>query len=391
MTLLALVLAAVSLSGCGLFGRNKDTAEPPAELVDFDETIRVRKVWSSKVGGGSERLRLGLKPASDGARIYAGAHDGQVVSFDAETGRKQWSVKTRLPLAAGPTFGEGLLAFGTTDGQLLLLDAQTGEERWRRAVGSEVLAPPAIAPNVVVLRTIDGRLRGFSLRDGTLLWTVEQSRPPLTLRGNAAPRVAGAFVVAGFDNGRLGAYEVGSGEAVWELAIATPSGRSELERLVDISAGLQVVGNDVYAVGYHGNAVGVDLTTGVVLWRQEMSSYAGLGADVSNVYVTDEVGTVVALNRSGGSPLWRQDALRLRDVSAPARYANTVVVGDLEGYLHWLDPADGRFLARERATSDRITAAPLVVGQTVFVQGDDGTLAAFTVPEPEPEPEPEAS
>jgi outer membrane protein assembly factor BamB len=112
-----------------------------------------------------------------------------------------------------------------------------------------------------------------------------------------------------------------------------------------------------------------------------MSSYAGLGADFNNIYVTSDVGAVVALDRRGGTPVWRQEALRLRDVTAPTRYGNTVVVGDYEGYLHWLDPNDGHFIARQRASSDRITAAPLVVGQNVFVQGDDGTVAAFTVQE----------
>jgi outer membrane protein assembly factor BamB len=110
-----------------------------------------------------------------------------------------------------------------------------------------------------------------------------------------------------------------------------------------------------------------------------MSSYAGLGADFNNVYVTNDVDAVVALARSGGEQVWRQELLRLRDLTAPTRYANTLVVGDFEGYLHWLDPADGHFLAREKASGERITAAPLVVGQNVYVQGDDGTVAAFTL------------
>ena len=66
-------------------------------------------------------------------------------------------------------------------------------------------------------------------------------------------------------------------------------------------------------------------------------------------------------------------------VTAPTRYANTLVVGDFEGYLHWLSPDDGSFLARERAAGQRISAAPLVVGQNVYVQGDDGTVAAYTL------------
>ena len=374
-----LALAAVTAALAGCAGRSKDTSEPPAELTDYEQTLDVERVWSSKVGGKSERLRLGLRPATDGARIYAGAYDGQVAAFDAQTGDKLWSIETELALTAGPGFADGLLAFGTADGELLALDAATGQERWRQAIGSEVLASPAIGSGIVVVRTVDGRLRGFSAANGTLAWSVEQNLPALTLRGNTAPRVAGTLVVSGFNNGRVAAYELASGDAAWEVAIANPTGRSELERLVDVSAGLSIVGNDVYVVGYHGRAVGIDLDTGVVLWQQELSSYAGLGADINNVYVTSDFDAVVALDRDAGTQLWRQEALRLRDVTAPTRYANTLVVGDYEGYLHWLSPDNGELLARERAAGERISAAPLVVGQNVYVQGDDGTLAAFTL------------
>jgi len=374
---IAVVLAlAVALVGCG---GKKDKSEPPAELTDFQPSIVIDKVWSSKVSGKSERLRLGLRPATDGARIFAGAYDGQVASFDAETGDKVWAIKTGLPLTAGPGFGDGLLTFGTANGDLLALDAATGQERWRQPIGSEVLATPAIGSGVIVVRTVDGRLRGFSAANGSTVWTAEQTKPTLTLRGNTAPRVSGPLVVSGFNNGRVAAYEVASGDAAWEVAIANPTGRSELERLVDVSAGLQIVGNDVYVVGYHGRAVGIDLETGVVLWQQDMSSYAGLGADINNVYVTSDFDAVVALERQSGTQLWRQEALRLRDVTAPTRFANTIVVGDYEGYVHWLSPDNGDFLARERAAGERISGAPLVVGQNVYVQGDDGTVAAFTV------------
>ena len=376
LRIVAALALAVALVGCG---GKKDKSEPPAKLTDFEPSIVIDKVWSSKVGGKSERLRLGLRPATDGARIFAGAYDGQVASFDAETGDKVWSIKTGLPLTAGPGFGDGLLTFGTANGDLLALDAATGQERWRQPIGSEVLATPAIGSGVVVVRTVDGRLRGFSAANGSTVWTAEQTKPTLTLRGNTAPRVSGPLVVSGFNNGRVAAYEVANGDPAWEVAIANPTGRSELERLVDVSSGLQIVGNDVYVVGYHGRAVGIDLETGVVLWQQDMSSYAGLGADINNVYVTSDFDAVVALERQSGTQLWRQEALRLRDVTAPTRFANTVVVGDYEGYVHWLSPDNGDFLARERAAGQRISGAPLVVGQNVYVQGDDGTVAAFTV------------
>jgi outer membrane protein assembly factor BamB len=378
---LAAVVAVVGCAG------KKDTAEPPAKLVAFPQTLDTKKVWDTKVGKGSERLRLGLKPATDGARVFAAAHNGEVVALDAATGKKVWSIKSELPLSAGPGYADGLLVLGSSDGDLLALDAATGAEQWRQQVGSEILAAPAIYRGAILLRTVDGRLRGFAVNDGHTLWTVEENLPALTLRGNATPRIAGDLVVSGFNNGRVGAYSVANGDQAWEVAIANPTGRTELERLVDVSTGLQVVGNEVYVSGYHGRAVGIDGTTGVVLWQQEMSSFVGLGADFANVYVTTDVDAVIALDRQAGSQVWRQEALRLRDVTAPTRFRNAVVVGDYQGYLHWLDLKDGHFLAREHATGHRIGGAPLVIGDNVCVQDEDGEVAAYTVREEAPKAE----
>jgi outer membrane protein assembly factor BamB len=181
----------------------------------------------------------------------------------------------------------------------------------------------------------------------------------------------------------VGAYSLANGETLWEVTVANPTGSNELQRLVDIGVGLQVAGNDVYAAGFQGRAIGVDLNTGLVLWEHDVSSYAGLGADSANVYVTDDFSGITALARRGGGVVWRQEALRLRDVTAPVRFRDAVVVGDFQGYLHWLDVTDGRFLARSRVTGERITSTPLVVGVNLLVQADDGTLAAFALVEEE--------
>jgi outer membrane protein assembly factor BamB len=367
------LLLAIAIVGCG----STDTTEVPAELVAVETVVDVRRLWQVRVGSGFERLRLQLRPASDGVYVFAASHDGQVFAFEMDSGRRHWNVRTDLPLSAGPAYGAGTLALGSTDGYLILLDAQTGEERWRRLVGSEVMAPPVVAGNAVLLRTVDGRLRSFSLENGATNWSVEQSTPVLTLRGNAPPRVAGNRVVAGFANGRVGAYSLANGDTIWEIAVATPSGRTELERLVDVGAALQVVGSDVFAVAYNGRALALDLDTGQGIWQQQLSSFAGLGADWNNVYITDDVGTVHALDQRNGAVQWQQDALRLRDVTAPVRYRDALIVGDFDGWVHVLDPTDGRFLARVRAGSGRVTDAPLVAGDRFFVQTEDSRLAAF--------------
>lgn len=381
----AIGLLAVLAVACG---NRKEKSEPPAELVKFDQTLDVRKLWSVKVGRGTERLRLGLRPASDGLRVYAGAHNGDVIAVDIETGRKLWSAETDLALAGGPGLGNGMLAFGSSDGVLIALDAETGMELWRSRTVSEIMAAPAIGPNMVVFRTLDGGLRAHAAADGQPVWNVEQDLESLVLRGDTAPRIVGSIVVAGFDNGRVGTYELATGVPLWEVAVGVPSGRGELARLIDMgAAGLEVSNNIVYAVGFHGALASIPIASGNPSWSLEVSSYAGLGLDFANVYVTTDVDAVVAYERSLGTEQWRQEALRLRDVTAPTRFADAVVVGDFEGYLHWLDVATGEFVARVRASRGRVTSPPLAVGNRLIVQTDDGSLVAFAIREQEPEEE----
>src|SRR5690606_1930243 len=242
----AVAAGAVIASGCSLFGGGDSSAEPPAELTEIEQTLEITRMWSTRVGRGTEGLRLGLRPSTDGVNVYAGAYDGRVAAIDANTGREVWSTDTDAPLSAGPGYGNGVLVFGTSAGELLALEAESGVERWRVPVGSEVLAPPAVGSNIVVLRSTDGRLRGFSVANGREQWTVEQSQPPLTVRGDTKPEIAGQTVVAGFDNGRIGAYRIASGDPIWEVQIGFPAGRTELDRLVDIGGDLQIVGSDVY-------------------------------------------------------------------------------------------------------------------------------------------------
>jgi outer membrane protein assembly factor BamB len=366
-----------------------DTIEPPAELVELDPTQEVRMIWRQKVGRGFERLRLGLSPAIDeqtvgdrGPRVFVGAHEGKAAALDLVTGEEIWAVDTRRELAAGPAYGEGAVVLGTSDGGLLALDAGTGDELWHVPVGSEVLAPPAIGGGAVIFRTTDGRINAASIASGAELWSVTHTLPVLTLRGNSAPLVVGELAVAGFDNGRVGAYQIATGSERWSEVLAAPAGRTEIDRLVDVGTDIEVFGRDVYAATYQGRAGSFDLTTGTPYWQREMSSFVGLGVDSEHAYVTNDVGTVIALTRgpvNGGVEVWRQEALRMREVTAATRFRDTVVVGDFEGYLHFLDAGDGSFVARIRAGSGQIRAKPLAVGPRLIVQSDDGMVAAFEI------------
>lgn len=369
------LLLAFLFAGCSLFGGD-DVEDPPAKLVKFKSTLKIKKMWSSGVGDGAEHLRLALTAASDGSRLFAGDHDGRVIAFDAVKGARIWRIKTKLPLSAGPAVGESTVILGSSNGDVIALDASDGHELWRTSVSSEVLASPVVTSNLVLVRTVDGRLVALSLEDGSSIWFVQQSVPRLSVRGTGAPVVNKRVVICGFDNGKLAAYELGDGTLIWEVLLAPPSGRTEVDRLSDLNATVTVVGDDIYVVGYQSHLSSVAIESGQVLWSREISSHTGIGVDMKNLYVTGDSSQVLALDRSG-QELWRTDTLLHRDVTGPTGYRSSVVVGDFDGYLHWFDASTGDLQARMRAGKDRVMAPPLVVNEMLYVLTDGGKIHAF--------------
>jgi outer membrane protein assembly factor BamB len=179
-----------------------------------------------------------------------------------------------------------MVVVGSADGWVIVLDAKDGSERWRVSLGGETLSPPLIEENHVIVATIDNRLRALNAIDGSERWIIEQATPALTMRGSATPAIAGSSVIAGFDNGRLLAARIDTGDVVWDAVLAPPSGRSDLERLSDIDGQISVVGQDIYAAGYQGRVASVAAESGQVLWAREISSYVGVSADWNSVYTT---------------------------------------------------------------------------------------------------------
>jgi outer membrane protein assembly factor BamB len=375
-SLLPLGLAALLIAaGCS---KDKDV-EPPATLVKFPATLPVKKLWGEGVGGGKKQsvLRLGLGPAVDNGVVFAASHKGEVLAASLDTGRHIWVKKLKVPISAGPGAGAGLVVVGSSKGAVVTLDGATGRELWRTRLNSELLSAPAIGEKVIVIRSVDGRLHGLDAHSGKELWSVEQQVPRLSLRGTATPVIAKEVAICGFDNGKVMAVSLNTGDTVWDSALATPHGRTELDRLVDIDSAVRVAGDNVFAAGFQGRTAMLAPDSGQIWWAHDMSSYRGLAVDEENLYVTQSDGIVVALRQRDGSELWRNQKLKLRRLTTPVLTSTAIAVADFQGYLHWLDKTTGELVARERVAKERISNSPVAVGDTVVVLTDRGKLAAF--------------
>jgi outer membrane protein assembly factor BamB len=375
------VSAALLLAACGLFGDDDEELEP-AELIDFETKVPVKRLWSTKIGADAEFLRVALRPMGDGNRIYAASVNGNVVALDPENGKQVWRNKLGIDLSSGPGVGENLVVVVAADGYVVALAADDGTERWRAYISGESLATPLVYEEYVVVQSVDNKLTALSAFDGAERWSIEQSTPALTMRGSTSPMQVGQAVVTGFDNGRVMAINLSTGDLEWDSMLAPPSGRSDLDRLSDIDGDIAVVGQDIYASGYQGRIASLAAESGQVLWMREVSTYEGVSADWNNVYSTLDNGELIALNRRSGTELWRQSALLRREPTVPVSFRTTVAVGDLEGYLHFFSNVDGEPVARVRAGKSAIVSTPLVMADRLYVQSDDGKVTAWYIVEP---------
>lgn len=355
---------------------------PPAELVDFEEEFEPDVVWSEDVGDGAKTDYTDLSPWLQNGAVVAVDQQGEVNSYQTADGDLNWQIKLEVPVVAGPGGGDGLILIGTQQGEVIALDESTGKFKWRIRLTSEVLTPPKAAYGVVVARTADGRMSGLSAMDGSVLWNYQRAVPLLSLRGASPPVIYDDRVIAGYANGKLVALSISDGKVIWEQSVAVSRGRTEIDRLVDIDSEPVIKYGRVYVVAYHGNVAAIDIASGQKIWSREMSSKAGLDVDPDvAVYVSDEDSYIWALQDGSGDGLWRQTDLLRRRATAPAIVGDYVIVGDIEGYVHWLSREDGRFVSRMRIAKSAIRSKPIVKDDLVYIIAVDGTLAAVRVPQ----------
>lgn len=374
--LTALLALAVLAAGCS----SNDSKEPEAAaLPDFEPEIRLEEQWSRSIGEGQGDTYNRLRPAVYGEQIYAADTEGRVLSIDRRSGDVLWSSDLDARVSGGVGAGFGLVLVGTLKGEVIALDVTDGSERWRSRVGSEILAAPAINGDIVLVQTQDDRLVALEAGSGARRWSYDSSPAVLTLRGTSAPLLTNQLAIAGLSTGRVIALDTQRGLPIWEQRVAIPQGRSELERVVDIDGDLLLSGGVLYAVTYQGRVAALDLQSGRILWQREASSHVGVAEGYGSVYLSLASDELQGIDERSTSVLWRNDQLLRRGLSGPAVFSSYLVVGDREGYLHFLSQVDGRLVARERIDSAGVRVRPVVEGDWLYAYGNDGKLVALTL------------
>lgn len=348
---------------------------PPAELKATTAEVQLLRLWSADVG---EAGRGRFEPLVLNDQIVLANRDGRVSSLKLDSGMRNWRTDLDVKLSSGVGGDDSRLYVSDIKGVVHALDAATGEPLWEKAASSEILRAVSAGFGVVVVRSADGRVLALDPEDGSERWSVSNTPPALTLNGYSQPRLLDGGVLVGLDDGRLLALNMSNGKLIWETVVSVPSGRSEVERLVDIDADIVLDDEGIYLANYQGKAVRIEPGRGQQVWSVPMSAGAGVALSGDSLIVIDDQDTVHRLDKQSGQILWSNDSMPGRRLSPPAfTPAGDIVVGDVEGYVHVLDLTTGTVVGRTRLTDEPVQARPIATDDAVIVQATDGRVAAY--------------
>lgn len=378
MPVAVLAIAATALVGCnrGI----KPEVHEPVKLVALSQSMQLlQPVFSTDAGNSraSSKDPLDLQVGYDNGQMVTASRGGEVTGYNAQ-GQRLWSVKVDEAITGGvalDAFSQTAIV-STRSGRVIAFDSTTGEQRWTQQLSGSVLTPALIHNNRVVLSANDGFLHGLSLQTGQSIWKFATQVPAISVRGSAAPTLLDdETALLATADGRLHALTVDNGLPLWSRRVGVGNGSSEVERMSDVDGQPIIDNNQLFAVSYSGQLIGIDLTSRQVMYMNELASLKSLAVNPRQVIGTSLDGKVVAYDRQNGQVLWENDLLMYRELTNPVMIDGYIAVGDLDGVVHLFDPANGNIVSR--VSTKGALSSLQVVGNRLLTQSQSGQVSVW--------------
>ena len=351
------------------------------------------KIWTAKVAGSSNRMRLAASPVIGGGKVFAVGTDGAISAFDKATGARVWSrgdesiTKDQAPSAfgGGVSFEAGKLYATNGVGEVRALNAETGDELWKVKPAGPLRGSPTIAFGQVFVMTQDNQLIALNTADGALVWDESGSNTQSGVFGVAAPAAGQGSIVAGYSSGELTAYRYENGRSLWSDALARTNISTTVGSITDIDADPIIDSGRVYALGQGGRMAAYELVTGQRIWELNLAGISTPAIAGEWIFTLTDDARLLAIARSSGRVRWISQLQRYRDAE------------DKKGPIFWTGPvlAGGQlWAASSRGEVWRISAgegsatlfadvgapvslAPVVADGVLYVLDDAGTIHAW--------------
>ncbi|MGP5201220.1 outer membrane protein assembly factor BamB [Psychrobacter aquimaris] len=374
------VLAVMSTAVIGCNRGIKPIVNDPVKLVQIAEPISVlQPVFSTDIGNkkASKKDPLDLQVGYVNGQIVTASRGGDLTGFNS-AGERLWSINVGDQITGGVALDalSQTAIISTRGGQVMAFDSVTGAKRWQQQLSGSVLTPALITNNRVILSANDGFLHGLSLQTGQSVWQFATQVPAISVRGSAAPTLLDSkTALLATADGRLHAVTTDSGLPQWSRRVGVGTGSSEVERMSDVDGTPIVDNNQLFAISYSGQLLGIDLASRQVMFVNDLASLKSLAVNNQQVIATSLEGKVVAYNRSTGEVLWESEELAYRHLTNPVMIGNYIAVGDFDGVVHLFDPASGKIVSRVQ-TKGALSSLQ-VQGSRLMTQSTSGQVAIW--------------
>lgn len=350
------------------------------------------RAWTASIAGSSLRVRLAAAPVVYGGRLYAVDTNGTVHAFDTATGAKVWEVALESrDDGSSSVFGGGVSADATRVyatngvGEVAALNSADGSQIWRVKPAGPLRGAPTLAFGSVYVMTQDNQLISLNQVDGTTAWNQSGSLGQAGVFGVAAPAAGQGTVVAGFSSGELIAYRYENGRNLWSDALARTSISTSVSSLTDIDADPIIDRGRVYAVGEGGRMAAYELVTGQRIWELNI---AGISTPVIAgewLFVLTDDARILCIARATGKVRWSTQLQRYRKEkkkegqvhwNGPVLAGGRLFTVDTLGEIGVVNPSDGSFSVLFDV-EEKVSLPPIVADNTLYVLDDGGTITAF--------------
>ena len=334
-----------SLQGLKFWETDEVDPDEPKELSSYENQKDISIIWNLSFDGENE---IGnFEPGFSSQNLFFADSEGTLSSISLKSGEKEWSTELNF-LASGTAAGFGILVVADVDGNVIALDQKDGSQLWSTNVKGEILSKSVIDTQIVVVKSGSGELIGLNRVTGEIEWSYRSKLPPLTVRGSSSPVLSDDKIFVSFDNGRLGVFDINSGFPLWDGAISYASGTSELDNLIDGDSSPVIEGGLVYTTNYQGNLNIFDIAQKRSVWTSETSSFYSPVIMRGLLIVAEANSTIKSFSLSSLEESWLNEDYLNRGLSNPVSYKGSLIVGDFEGYIHIIDPLNGKTIGRKK-------------------------------------------
>jgi outer membrane assembly lipoprotein YfgL len=344
----------------------------PTPLQPFEARLTDHSIWQTHVGAMNPNFAVAIK----NGQIVLASEKGKISALDIQTGALRWKLDLddTLSAAVGADAEGATFAVVSLNNELIVFSRD--KMLWKKQLQTKVITPPLVAGQRIFVHGIDRTIFAFDAAEGQQLWVYRRSGDPLSLNypGVLLPFQNTLLVGVG---AKLAALDASTGKLQQEWAIASPRGTNEIERLADVVGPAARVQDKICVRAYQASVACVQIPANRLLWTQAVVGYNGISAFESDVIGVNANDRIESWRSDTGVLQWRNETLLNRKLSIPGRTANAIVVGDQEGWVHFLSPENGTTLLRLKTDGSAIVGQPQYVDATLIVVTNDGGVFAF--------------